>query len=485
MEKCASEEYYIPIYKKIRLTDEIYVYRLVDIINDYKFNNLNQTIYYPKNGKNIYDMNDIDFTISENKYCYGTEFSISELMSSYELDDKEATLKQYKDDVNSLIKFCYFDIEKKQIKIMDIDSAALKEAKISPMLLDFYVNYDSACDDNLVTISLKSIEYLLQAMENGNINDVYDFLNGITNDVGRGMELFDTDVSVEEPSVSSSYKSSHNTTSDYLDISELIGLDNIKKEVNHLVNYLAFKNKIKDVTNLNNLNLNMVFYGNPGTGKTTVARSIAKILYDYGYTKNNKFVELTAKDFIAGYVGQTSLKARKLLDENKGGVIFIDEAYIFNSSRYSYANEAIVEILKDMDNKDTIFIFAGYTNEMHEFINMNPGLESRIGYQLEFRNYTIDELYDIFLSKINKYGLKIQDGVEDRIKAIIGCYITNDNFGNGRFIENLIQKILMYHADRLKDVTDVEILTTLECSDINKDVLKDMKMSSKQKIIGF
>ena len=156
------------------------------------------------------------------------------------------------------------------------------------------------------------------------------------------------------------------------------------------------KNKI----NLEPLNLNMIFTGNPGTGKTTIARIIAGILYDLGYVKNTNFIETTAQDFIGGYVGQTALKTRTLLDEHKGAVIFIDEAYVFASGGQLYADEAIAEILKEMESKETVFIFAGYKEEMKKFIDMKSGLYSRVGSIIDFKDYTLDELMDIFDRKV-------------------------------------------------------------------------------------
>ena len=177
-------------------------------------------------------------------------------------------------------------------------------------------------------------------------------------------------------------------------LNSLIGLEEVKNEVNKLINYLKFTLKIKEKTNLDKINLNMVFKGNPGTGKTTVARIIANLLYSLGFLENNLVKEATPRDFIAGYVGKTALKTKELLDKYKGGVIFVDEAYSFNHEKgeINFSDEAIAEIIKVMENKNTVFIFAGYTKEMDDFINLNPGIKSRVGYTIDFNEYTEKEI---------------------------------------------------------------------------------------------
>ena len=231
-------------------------------------------------------------------------------------------------------------------------------------------------------------------------------------------------------------------------LNNLIGLNEVKEEVNKLINYLKFISRLGDRAKIDKVNLNMLFKGNPGTGKTTVARLMGKILYDLGYLKTDKIVETTPREFIAGYVGQTAIKTRKFLDEYKGGLIFIDEAYGFNHSddESNFSDEAIAEIIKDMEEKETVFIFAGYDGEMDDFVNLNPGIKSRIGYDISFKDYSEEELLEIFMKKIEGSGLSISDEATHSIKRIIRDKKKEKNFGNGRMIDNLYNKLLIEHA---------------------------------------
>ena len=246
-------------------------------------------------------------------------------------------------------------------------------------------------------------------------------------------------------------------------LNKLIGLNEVKSEVNKLINYLKFVNKIGGKTNLEKINLNMLFKGNPGTGKTTVARMMGRILFDLGYLKTDKIVETTPREFIAGYVGQTAIKTRKFLDKYKGGLIFIDEAYGFNhvDDETNFSDEAIAEIIKDMERKETVFIFAGYDKEMDDFVGLNPGIKSRIGYDISFEDYTEEELFEIFMRKIKKDGFSISENATESIKTIIKNKRREKDFGNGRMIDNLYDKLLIEHATITCEEEDYDKLLTI------------------------
>lgn len=268
------------------------------------------------------------------------------------------------------------------------------------------------------------------------------------------------------------------------ELNSLVGLNDIKKQIDNLIHLLRFNKKVN--IDMSKNNLHMVFTGNPGTGKTTVARIISDILYNLGYIKQNKLVEVSAKDLVADYVGQTSGKTFRVLKSAFGGVLFIDEAYsILSSGTSSFGAECIATIIKMMeDHKDElVIIFAGYEKEMQEFIRANPGLKSRIGYEIKFNDYNVDELIEIFEILLNNNNLKIEENAKELVREVIFESAKIENFGNGRYINNLFQNIVIEHAKNTSQTDDVEKLYTITVSDVNKENLVAKKNSKNR--IGF
>lgn len=243
------------------------------------------------------------------------------------------------------------------------------------------------------------------------------------------------------------------------EIKELIGLNNIKKELDNLYNYLEFSKKIKIEYPIY---LNLFFLGKPGTGKTTVARVYAKKLYELGFIQENKLIEVVPNDLIASYVGQTRDKIRKILNQAKGGVLFIDEAYLlytdsYNHGKNPFMEEAVVELVKYLEDPKNVVIFAGYPNEMRKIYDANPGIKSRIYKEILFNDYTEEELYQILVQDLSKKGLTINTKSKNKIINYIKSLKSNSDFGNARSIKQLSQKLIMNHANRKLEYDNFQI----------------------------
>ena len=260
------------------------------------------------------------------------------------------------------------------------------------------------------------------------------------------------------------------------DLNSLVGLKNVKDMLHELVDLIELKNKAGNDLKISNTNMHMVFLGNPGTGKTTVARIVAQILYNLNYIKQNKLIEVSSKDLVAEYVGQTAPKTMAVIEKAIGGVLFIDEAYSLASGKgqgNSYNEEAIATLIQAMENSrdNLVVIFAGYTVEMQDFLNANSGIVSRIGYTVEFEDYTEDELEQIFKNMVKKAGFEITDEAIQKAKDIIKKYKNTKNFGNARFARSLYEKSVIKHASNTKGKKRKNILKTITAEDISSENL--------------
>lgn len=268
------------------------------------------------------------------------------------------------------------------------------------------------------------------------------------------------------------------------ELNEMVGLNDIKEQINDLVYLLKFNQKAN--IDISKFNLHMIFTGNPGTGKTTVARMISDILYNLGYITQNKLVEVSSKDLIAEYVGQTAGKTYNVIKSAIGGVLFIDEAYAITGEGMKFGDECISTILKMMeDYKDKlIIIFAGYKDEMQKFASSNVGLNSRIGYTINFPDYTIDELLEIFGQLLERNNLKITEEALKETRLIVEDAKQIENFGNARYINNMFQKILVSHAKNTDSTNkDDEKLYTITKEDIEPEKL--LANTYNKRKIGF
>lgn len=233
------------------------------------------------------------------------------------------------------------------------------------------------------------------------------------------------------------------------ELNRLIGLKDVKEEILKMkakMEYDKTYNKKNKKNKENISSYHMCFLGSPGTGKTTIARIMAGLLYQYGYIKENKCIEIDAA-FLKGSTPDDTLKRTKVvLEKSRNGVLFIDEAYSLLSGVNS--SELIAELVKYMeDNKDNfILILAGYQNDMKDLINSNPGLYSRISKYLWFKDYTMEELKDIFTLVANENGYCVELEAYERFEKRIIKEKAGKNFGNARSVKNIFQKVLDKHA---------------------------------------
>lgn len=277
----------------------------------------------------------------------------------------------------------------------------------------------------------------------------------------------------------------------YSDLNSLIGLNKAKEVIQQALDFNKVS-KLYSEAGIPNINVarHMVFTGNPGTAKTTVARLFAQILKDNGILSAGKLIEVGRQDLVGKYVGWTAPLVEQAFNKAKGSVLFIDEAYSLCEDRGGmYGDEAINTIVQLMENRrdDTIVILAGYPDKMEDLLSKNPGLRSRIAFHINFDDYSTEDLIKILHLMANEKKRKLSEDVDERVRAIISKEIGNKDFGNGRFIRNLFEQAMMRQASRIvlssDSKPDKEILSLLNADDFgNPD---DFKTTKTRKDIGF
>lgn len=245
------------------------------------------------------------------------------------------------------------------------------------------------------------------------------------------------------------------------ELDKMIGLGSVKEEIKTLYNFVKIQ-KMREESGMktSSVSYHCVFTGNPGTGKTTVARIVAEIYRDLGILKKGHLVETDRSGLVAEYVGQTAVKTNKIIDSALDGVLFIDEAYsLSEGGQGDFGKEAIATLLKRMeDDRDRlVVILAGYSSNMKGFIDTNPGLQSRFNRYINFPDYTASELFDIFLSSVKKNEYTISEDAEAKLKCVLDKAVNekDENFGNGRFVRNLFEKTIQHQANRISREKDI------------------------------
>ena len=262
------------------------------------------------------------------------------------------------------------------------------------------------------------------------------------------------------------------------DLDHLIGLEEVKKNLNNLVNVIRVR-KIREEMGLAQpeMSLHLVFSGNPGTGKTTVARLLAKIYKALGVVSKGQLVEVDRAGLVEGYVGQTAQKTQEVIDSAMGGVLFIDEAYTLTNKKENgdFGQEAVDTLLKRMeDDRDSfVVIAAGYTEPMEEFLQSNPGLRSRFSKFIDFADYTEEELFEIFTSMCDAQDFHMTEEAEEEVKDYFHRLVEDkeEHFANGREVRNFFERSVERQANRLvtEPSLDRNVVTTFTKEDVTEN----------------
>ena len=276
----------------------------------------------------------------------------------------------------------------------------------------------------------------------------------------------------------------------YDDLQEMIGLSDAKGVIKKALNYYKLQRVYKDKgLKQDRPAMHMVFTGNPGTAKTTVARLFARIMKENGLLSKGQLVEVGRGDLVAKYVGWTAKTVQEKFRAAMGGVLFIDEAYSLVEDRGgSFGDEAINTIVQEMENhrEDVVVIFAGYPNEMEKFLDKNPGLRSRIAFHVPFANYNTAELCDIARLIGKSKGVTLTEGAVEKLSGVFDEARKQSDFGNGRYVRNVLELSKMNQAARILDMDPKKVSESILTSISEQDIeIPQAKQTAQVRKIGF
>ena len=305
-------------------------------------------------------------------------------------------------------------------------------------------------------------------------NDGKDALKNAEEALDEAKKLFaDADQEKKQEELAKSKEEKEPETDPMEDLNALIGLETIKHDVKELTDFVKVQ-KMRSDKGMKSVpvSLHLVFTGNPGTGKTTVARILARLYKQIGVLSKGQLIEVDRSGLVAGYVGQTALKTQDKIKQALGGILFIDEAYALAQRDDTFGQEAIDTVLKAMeDNRDDlVVIVAGYTGPMEKFIGSNPGLKSRFNKYIEFPDYTLDELEAIFYMNCDKYEYHVDEEIKTNIRTMIAArkLAKHENFANAREVRNMFEEIITNQARRVAamDSPEIEEMTLITSEDL-------------------
>ena len=302
--------YIVTLYQKIPLNENILVFRRLGVIANVYIdlkNDLEEVTYYnSKHERVTLESMESPYTfVSDDKYCYGYPVLLQDLEKMYpHIKNKEELKQKYLDDISQVVNFAYYDSSNDSVKILTTNEEIMKEYDDNELFNFFNVTYDSLEDENVV-FTVKDVKKMIRFAKDGDFDKLKSHLLNLESNLDEVHQFVEKMDSVDECENLSS------VDDDLKKLNGLVGLDNVKFEINKLLKYLSFCAKVEGKLSLEKPNLHMFFSGNPGTGKTTVARIVGNMLYHMGYVKRNVVAEVTPKDLIAGYVGQTAIKTSK------------------------------------------------------------------------------------------------------------------------------------------------------------------------------
>lgn len=302
------------------------------------------------------------------------------------------------------------------------------------------------------------------------ISDIPNVSPFYTKNPAGNAAVFSSDTATDSVDKSAGQPSDNGNNDDankipaYEKLERMVGLENVKTLIKQIINF----SKIQKMREINGLPVSptckhMIFSGNPGTAKTTVARLLSQIMADEGLIKNNRFIECKKSDMVGMFTGHTASKITGLFEQAEGGILFIDEAYsLAGTDRNTvFDQEAIDSIVQQMENArdDTIVIFAGYPDKMEKFLDKNEGLKSRIGFHLKFEDYSENDMLEILKFMCDERDYRLDDNAIDKCLDIFHQAVQMPDNGNGRFVRNLLEHALLNQANRVIDKCNVNDIT--------------------------